>query len=136
MAVTTRCPTCNALITDRMTQCRYCGSVLYHTRKPGTENIARVGDKVMVVRHEPVYVPSYSSQEGGQEYEGAGGTFTRPSVGTGHVLFPTEKEIEEWNNESRRRDDERARPALLRLIYFIILCGVLYAIMMFGVSLF
>jgi hypothetical protein len=136
VVVTIKCPTCNGTITDRMAQCPYCGSDLYYTRKPGTDNVARVGDKVVVVRHEPVHVPSYSSQKGGQEYQGKGGTFTRPSVGFGQVLFPTEEEVEEWNNESRRRDDERARPALAKLIYFITLCMIFYIIYMLGVILF
>lgn len=129
MAKTANCPTCDAGISDRMTRCPYCGSALYYSRKPGTDNVARVGDKVMVVRHEPVHLPTWSTQEGGQEYHGEGGMFTTPSVGVGYVMFPTEGEVEEWNNRRRRHDAEMARPYKIRLGWFITICIIAYMLL-------
>lgn len=129
MVTTADCPTCGAGISDRMTRCSYCGSTLYYSRKPGTDNIARVGNKVMVVRHEPVHLPTWSTQEGGQEYHGKGGTFTTPSVGVGYVICPTEDEVEEWNNRRRRHDAEMARPYKIRLGLFIIICAIAYMLL-------
>lgn len=134
VVMTAKCPTCGAHITYTMNRCRYCGSDLYYKRKPGTDNVARDGDKVVVVRHEPVHVPSWSSQEGGQEYHGKGGTFTRPSVGVGYVLFPTEGEVEEWNNKRREHDARMARPYAIKLMIFVTICTILYIVFLIAVN--
>jgi hypothetical protein len=125
MSVTTsRCPTCGAPINGLMRNCGYCGSGLYYSQKPGTKTktktIARNGENVVVVRHDQTHIPERSSY-GYREYVGKGGSYTQPNIGFGQVIFPTEEEMKELNDQVRARHRRAAQPLYNSLAWLVII---------------
>ena len=132
---TAKCATCNAPITAGMNRCKYCGSDLYFTSKEGMWVLAREGDAVEVLKRSAVSVPTFSSQDGGREYSGGGGRFTRSSVGSGYIIFQSDMDIEAANNKRRELDRRLARP-LYKRIFWMVLFGLMgYAALFIMVNL-